>query len=195
MDAKTYKQQLLDTLYKPYKNKDSCPFGFTDIKNTVLGEGNPDAKLMFVGEAPGRDEDAQARPFVGRSGQLLNRILESNGIHRTDVFITNVVKWRPPNNRQPTIAEMDAGKKMMLLYEIKIIRPKVICTLGSSALHALIDPEAKISQVRGKQIHLDHMILIPTYHPAYILRNNAELEKFMSDIQKSIELSCQDKQD
>jgi uracil-DNA glycosylase len=193
MDAKSYKQQLLDTLYKPYKSKDSCPFGFTDIKNTVLGEGNPDAKLMFVGEAPGRDEDAQARPFVGRSGQLLNRILESNGIARTDVFITNVVKWRPPNNQQPSMAEMDMGKKMMLLYEIKIVRPKVICTLGSSALHALIDPETKISQVRGKLFHLDHTVLIPTYHPAYILRNNAELEKFMNDIQKSIETAYQDK--
>jgi DNA polymerase len=194
MDERTIKQQQLEMLYKPFKNKQSCPFGFSDINNTVLGDGNPNAKLMFVGEAPGRDEDKQGKPFVGRSGQLLNRILEVAGLKREDVFITNVVKWRPPNNRQPTPAEMETGKSLMLKHEINIIKPKVICTLGSSALHALVDPEAKISRVRGKALRQDSLIIVPTYHPAYILRNNKELENFMNDIMYAAELAYIDNQ-
>ncbi len=183
MDPKAFKQQLLDKLYAPYRNCVQCPLGFLGRKNVVFGEGNPDADLLFVGEAPGRDEDLQGRPFVGKSGQLLNRVLAKVDIAREDVFITNIVKCRPPENRAPAPIEISTCTKLFLFNQIKIIRPKVICTLGSIALNALAETPLQITKVRGKIIERDGMIIIPTYHPAYILRNQTQALVWLQDFQ------------
>jgi len=185
MDPKTYKQQLLDQLYEPYKKCIACPLGTLGRTNVVFGEGNPDADLMFIGEGPGREEDAQGRPFVGRSGQLLNRTLSSLSIQRQEVFITNIVKCRPPGNRKPLPIESQTCKNLILINQIKIIRPIVICTLGSAAIQGLLEQEVKITKIRGIEMQIGSIIIIPTLHPAYVLRNPMELQLFTKDIKKA----------
>lgn len=182
MDSKAYKQMLLDSLHKPYAQCQNCPLGSLGRTHVVFGQGNPDAKLIFIGEAPGHDEDLQGNPFVGRSGQLLNHVLEAINIKRSDVFITNIVKCRPPNNRQPLPEEMSICKKNLLFNQLKIIQPRIICTLGSSALQGLIDQPFKITRIRGQKLSFEGILLIPTYHPAYILRNPKELNQFTQDL-------------
>lgn len=189
MDVKNFKQNLLNQLYEPYKKCIQCPLATLGRTNIVFGEGNPDAAIMFIGEGPGRDEDLLGRPFVGRSGKLLNHIFELVGINRSDVFITNIVKCRPPNNRAPLPEESGTCKKILLQKQIQIIRPQIICTLGSSALSNLIDKEVKISRLRGILITDQQIQILPTFHPAYILRNNKELPLFAKDIQTVFELS------
>ncbi len=154
----------------------------------VFGHGDPNSKILFIGEAPGRDEDIQGVPFIGRSGKLLNRVLESVGLQRESVFITNVVKCRPPNNRRPLPSEI-AINKPILLGEIQTIRPKIICTLGSAALEGLLARPIKITKERGKCVLWNETTLLPTYHPAYILRNPKELQTFMDDITQAFKLS------
>jgi uracil-DNA glycosylase family 4 len=189
MDAKTYKQQLLNALYAPYTKCTMCPLGNQGRKTVVFGEGNPDADLMFIGEGPGQDEDTLGRPFVGRSGKLLTRVLETIGLLRQDVFITNIVKCRPPNNRKPLPTESTICKNLLLLKQIKIIRPRVICTLGSSSLAGLLNrDDIKITKLRGELLSFEGAHLIPTYHPAYILRNPKELSTLIEDIQKAYNL-------
>ncbi len=144
--------------------------------------------MLFIGEAPGREEDLQGKPFVGRSGKLLNRILDAIGITRNDVFITNIVKCRPPNNRRPLPQEIEASKPL-LYSQIKIIRPSVICTLGSAALESLLGEPVKITKKRGRPISWNNITIIPTYHPAYILRNPRELQTFIYDIDQAMRLS------
>lgn len=184
MDEKIFKQQLLDALYQPYKKCVACPLGTLGRTNVVFGEGNPDADLMFIGEAPGQEEDKQGRPFVGRSGQLLNRVLDLVGLSRDDVFITNIVKCRPPNNRKPTPEESMTCKKLLLKKQIQIIRPQVICTLGAAAIQGLIDQyNLKITKIRGTEYTYEDTRVLPTYHPAYILRNPKELQTLIKDIQ------------
>ena len=182
IDIKKYKQKLLDELYKPYKNCLQCPLGRQGRKTVIFGEGNPDANLMFIGEGPGRDEDITGRPFIGRSGKLLNKIIEQTNLKREEVFIANVVKCRPPENRKPTPSESKTCKNLLLFKQIKIIKPQVICTLGSSALEALIEKPVIITKLRGKPIPFDQTIILPTFHPAYILRNRKELKKFTDDL-------------
>lgn len=188
MNATKFKQQLLEDLYEQYRNCKGCHFKMPPATQIVFGEGNPHAKLMFIGEAPGREEDIQGKPFVGRSGQLLNRILDAIGISRDDVFITNIVKCRPPNNRRPTPQEIEISKPL-LLGQIKIIRPKAICLLGSAALEGLLPAHPKISQVRGKKLIWEGIPVIPTYHPAYILRNPQELQTLVQDISTAATLA------
>lgn len=184
MNTTEKKQSLLDTLYEPYKKCLECPLGSQGRQKIVFGDGNPDAKIMFIGEAPGKQEDATGIPFVGRAGQLLNRIFTLVGIERNDIFITNIVKCRPPKNRKPTPLENNRCKKILLINQIKIIDPVIICTLGATALEGLYEKEIKISQVRGNPLIIDGKTIIPTFHPAYILRNPKELEKMISDIEK-----------
>ncbi len=181
MDPKKFKQDLLDALYAPYKKCIQCPLGFLGRTNVVFGEGNPDADLLFIGEAPGKDEDIQGKPFVGRSGKLLNRALSLVGIERESVYITNIVKCRPPNNRTPLPLETSTCMKLFLFNQIKIIRPRVICTLGSIALNSFLGKPLSITKVRGTQIEHDDMIIIPTYHPAYILRNQTQANTWLAD--------------
>ncbi len=195
MDIKIYKQGLLDKLYAPYRNCTQCPLGKLGRTNVVFGEGNPDARIMFIGEGPGQDEDRLGRPFVGRSGKLLDKVLELAAIKRTDVFITNVVKCRPPNNRKPLENEVSICTSLFLFNQIKIVRPNILCTLGASALQGLLNNyEIKISQMRGKPIvakNIPGPVIMPTYHPAYILRNPKELKNMFEDIKKASEIAIQ----
>lgn len=192
MNIKLYKQELLNKLYAPYINCVQCPLGKLGRKNVVFGSGNPDAKLMFIGEGPGQNEDRLGKPFVGRSGKLLDKIFECIALDRSEVFISNIVKCRPPDNRKPFENEISICTNLLLFNQIKIIRPKVICTLGSIALQGLLnDYQIKISRLRGKPIigkSLSNIIILPTYHPAYILRNPKELNTIFEDISKAFQL-------
>ena len=148
----------------------------------VFGEGSPQAALAFVGEAPGADEDAQGRPFVGRAGQLLTKIIEAMGLPREDVYICNILKCRPPGNRDPQPDEI-AACEPFLIRQLRAIRPKVICALGTFAAHTLLKSEAPISVLRGR-FHSYHGIpLMPTYHPAYLLRNPGAKKQVWEDVQ------------
>jgi len=189
MDLKKYKQELLNQLYEPYKACNMCPLGKLGRKNIVLGEGNPDSKLIFIGEGPGQKEDDLRRPFIGRSGQLLTKVLEALGLSRKDIFITNVVKCRPPKNRKPLPDESKICTNLLLFKQIKIIRPKVICTLGSAATQTFFEKAIKITKIRGNIFEKNEIKIIPTYHPAYILRNNRELKNFANDIKLAKKLS------
>ncbi len=136
----------------------------------VFGEGNPHALLVFVGEAPGREEDLQGRPFVGRAGELLTRIIEAIGLTRKQVYITNIIKCRPPNNRDPRPDEIKICLPF-LLKQLEAIRPKIICALGTFAAQTLLGTENKISSLRGRFHDYSGAKLMPTYHPAFLLRN------------------------
>lgn len=152
-------------------------------KQTVFGTGNPRAELVFVGEAPGADEDAQGKPFVGRAGQLLTDIIEKGmGIPRSSVYICNVIKCRPPENRDPSQDEKDLCEPY-LIKQLESIRPRVICALGTHAAHTLLKTDTPIGRLRGKW-HFYHGIpLRATYHPAYLLRSPGEKRKTWEDVQ------------
>jgi len=143
-------------------------------KHLVFGEGSPKARLVFVGEGPGAEEDAAGRPFVGEAGKLLTRIIEGGmGLKREDVYICNVVKCRPPNNRDPEADEVQTCLPF-LKQQLAIIRPEVICTLGRIAAKSLLGREFKITQERGNWFSFMGIPLMATFHPAYILRNPSE---------------------
>lgn len=184
MNTKTTKQDLLDTLYAPYK--DSHILLVQGGSNRIIfGEGNIDATLMLIGEAPGATEDELMRPFVGKSGRLLNQALEAAGTTREQTFITNIVKVRPPDNRKPLPKELESGREL-LLKQIDIIKPKVICTLGASALEGLLGHPVAITQLRGKLIPFLDGFLMPTFHPAYILRDAKKLPILVHDISAAV---------
>lgn len=149
----------------------------------VFGSGDPDAELMFVGEAPGRDEDLQGLPFVGRAGQLLTKIIESIGLKRSDVYICNILKCRPPNNRAPSPAEILACEPY-LKRQIGIISPRIICALGKFAAQTLLKSQTPISSLRGKFYNYENIKLIPTFHPAYLLRNPGDKRLVWEDMKK-----------
>lgn len=176
--------EQLAAIYRPHKQAEDSPLYIPGCTQIVFGEGNPNADIMFIGEAPGKEEDKHGRPFVGRAGQLLNRALEKVGLQRSDVFITNVVKCRPPNNRTPTHEEIQTGKAL-LNKEIEVVAPKIICTLGSTALRCLFEENIKISSARGNTKTYHNTPVIPTYHPAYILRNPHASDTFIQDIREA----------
>ncbi len=152
-------------------------------KNVVFGSGNPDADLMFVGEAPGYEEDVQGEPFVGRAGQLLTKIIEAIGLKREEVYIANVLKCRPPENRSPR------GEEIVLCFphlakQIEIIQPKIICALGTFAAQTLLDTKEPIGSLRGKFYDYKGIKLLATYHPAYLLRNPNDKAKTWDDMKK-----------
>ena len=149
----------------------------------VFGVGNPDADLMFVGEAPGRDEDLQGIPFVGRAGQLLTKIIESIDLHRDDVYIANVIKCRPPDNRNPAPDEVQTCEPF-LFAQVDAIRPRVIVALGSFAARALLRSEDAISKLRGRVFDYRGVQLIPTFHPAYLLRSPDRKRDVWEDMKK-----------
>ncbi len=189
LDKKSLKQQLLDDLYAPYKNCALCPLAGLGRKNVVFGRGNPDAKLLFIGEGPGRDEDEQGKPFIGRSGKLLSKTLDTLGIDESEIYITNIVKCRPPNNRAPLPNESSICTKLLLEKQIQIINPVIICTLGASALQSLLGQPMSISKARGLLHEYKNFKLFPTFHPAYILRNSTKLKEFAQDLQAANKLS------
>ena len=150
-------------------------------RQIVFGVGNPNADLMFVGEAPGRDEDIQGEPFVGRAGQLLTKIIEAIGLQRGDVYIANVIKCRPPENRNPEQDEVDTCEPF-LVQQIDIIKPKVIVALGTFAARALLRTLDPISRLRGRIYEYRGAKLIPTFHPAYLLRNPSSKREVWEDM-------------
>ena len=158
----------------------NCPLGETRT-NCVFGVGNPDAKLMFVGEAPGEQEDKTGTPFVGRAGQLLDKFLYAVDINREDVYIANVVKCRPPKNRDPKPEEEDACIGF-LREQVKTIRPKVIVCLGRISAMKLIDPNYKITKEHGTWVEKGGFLMTAVYHPAALLRDPRKNEEMLADM-------------
>ena len=150
--------------------------------NLVFGEGNPDCGVMFIGEAPGVNEDRLGRPFVGRAGQLLDKLIQEIGWKREDVYISNIVKRRPPENRDPTSEEIESYSPY-LKRQIDIINPPVIAPLGRFAMTYFL-PEAKISKDRGKAFRVDGRVVFPLYHPAAALRSTGVLQELKADFAK-----------
>jgi DNA polymerase len=180
---KAPKQQLVE-LFCKYIDCTACPLSTQGRKQVVFGNGNAQTTLMFIGEGPGRDEDQQGLPFVGRAGQLLTKIIEAMGLKREEVYISNVVKCRPPGNRAPLPIESSTCKNLLLFKEIDIIKPKIICTLGATATQALLGDDVRITKARGIFVEFKGALLIPTYHPAYLLRNPAEKKTVWEDMKK-----------
>ena len=164
------------------KNCMRCDLGKTR-RNLVFGVGNESARVMFVGEGPGATEDEQGLPFVGQAGRLLQLLLDAQGFSTKDFHIANVVKCRPPENRVPTDAEAAACKKL-LGTQILLCKPKIIVLLGKTAYTLFTgDKNAKMTQIRGAFIEKNGYLILPTFHPAYILRNNNERVKLWKDIE------------
>lgn len=180
--SKSEKTKALSKLEKQVKKCTKCELckGRT---NVVFGVGDPDADLMFVGEAPGHYEDVQGEPFVGRAGQLLTKIIESIGLKREEIYIANILKCRPPENRNPNANEIVLCTPH-LIKQIEIIRPKVICALGTFAAQTLLDTKEAIGKLRGKFFEYQGTKFMPTYHPAYLLRNPNDKKKVWADIKK-----------
>jgi DNA polymerase len=164
-----------------------CKLHTLGRRQVVFGVGNPEADLMFVGEAPGADEDMQGIPFVGRAGQLLTKIIEAIGLKRDDVYIANVIKCRPPQNRNPDPDEV-ATCEPFLFQQIDVIKPKVIVALGTFAARALLNTLDPISRLRGRVYNYRGAKLIPTFHPAYLLRNPASKRDVWEDMKVVREL-------
>lgn len=152
-------------------------------KNVVPGEGNLNAELMFVGEGPGADEDDQGRPFVGRAGQLLTKMIEAMGYKREEVYIANIVKCRPPNNRAPFDEEAFACIHY-LKEQIDIVQPKVIVCLGATAAKYLLGTDKRISELRGNFLDYNGIKVMPTFHPSYLLRNQSMKKYAWEDLKK-----------
>jgi uracil-DNA glycosylase len=142
-------------------------------KNTVFGEGDPDAKIVFIGEGPGENEDLQGRPFVGRAGELLNKMIAGMGLRREQVFIVNIVKCRPPDNRVPAPDEVETCTPY-LVRQLEIIRPRVIVTLGLPAAKYMLESKSTMGKMRGQWHNWRGIKLMPTFHPAYLLRSYTE---------------------
>ncbi len=149
----------------------------------VFGDGNPEADLLFVGEGPGQDEDIQGKPFVGKSGQLLTKMITAMGLSRERVYIANIIKCRPPKNRNPEADEI-AACSPFLDQQIAAIAPKVICALGAFAAQTLLKTDTKISAMRGRFQDLNGIQVLPTFHPAYLLHNPGQKGKVWEDLQK-----------
>lgn len=151
--------------------------------SVVFGEGNEHADIMFVGEGPGYNEDKQGRPFVGKAGQLLDRMIEAIKFKRSDVYIANVVKCRPPENRNPF--EDESGVCLdYLRWQVKLVQPKIIVCLGAVAAKNLINPDLSISRQRGQFVKKGNIYFMPTYHPSYLLRNEAAKKDAWEDFKK-----------
>jgi uracil-DNA glycosylase len=149
----------------------------------VFGVGNPEAQLMFVGEAPGHDEDLEGIPFVGRAGQLLTKIIEAIQLRREDVYIANVIKCRPPENRNPEPDEVEACEPF-LFRQVRVIKPRVIVALGKFAAQTLLKSTDPISRLRGRVFKYGDALLVPTFHPAYVLRNPSSKRDVWEDMKK-----------
>ncbi|MBL9082654.1 MAG: uracil-DNA glycosylase, partial [Planctomycetales bacterium] len=172
LKTKAEREVALDVIRHKVSACPRCPELCSTRKQTVFGVGSPTTKLCFLGEAPGADEDAQGEPFVGRAGQLLTKIIEACTLKREDVYILNVLKCRPPNNRPPT-PEESANCREYLDAQLDIIRPRFICCLGATAAKQLLGIDIPISKLRGKFQNYRGVRVMCTYHPAYLLRNPA----------------------
>ncbi len=185
INIKTKKEQL-EEIFNSVKSCKKCEL-YKTRKNPVFGEGNADAKLMFVGEAPGKDEDIQGKPFVGRAGKLLNELLAEVGIDRDDIYIANCLKCRPPNNRDPNSEELSSCF-FYLKQQISIIQPYVIGTLGRYSTYQLTNEKGALGTLRGKVFTFGKIKIVPLYHPAYLLRNPNAIDIFLTDLKRLKEL-------
>jgi uracil-DNA glycosylase len=159
-----------------------CPLAFQGRHTIVFGDGNPGARLMFIGEGPGADEDAQGLPFVGRAGQLLNNMIVAMGLQRSDVYIANIVKCRPPQNRVPESEEANTCTQF-LFRQIDVIRPQVIVALGATAATYLLGGKSPLARLRGRLHEARGVKLIVTYHPDYLLRDPTQKKEAWKDLQ------------
>lgn len=179
------KKQKLEEIAKKVAGCQKCPL-YKNATNPVPGEGNPEAEVMFIGEGPGYHEDQEGRPFVGQAGKLLDKLIESIGLRREEVFIANVVKHRPPENRDPLPEEINACQEY-LNEQIRVINPKIIVTLGRFSMNEFL-PGEYISKVHGQARFVDfsgeRRTVIPQYHPAAALRSTRVMEELKSDFQK-----------
>ena len=173
------KQAKLDALKQEILDKDICPELAKTAKQLVFGDGNPSADIVFIGEAPGKNEDEQGKPFVGAAGKFLNEMLEMIDLKREDIYITNIVKYRPPNNRDPLPEEKSAFLPF-LQQQLEIIEPKLIVTLGRHSMDVLL-PGLKISQVHGEPKHHDGNVYLPLFHPAAALYNGGLRQTLIDD--------------
>jgi DNA polymerase len=174
------KREELTKVEQEIKSHQDLPL-MSGCTQVVFGEGDPEAQIMFIGEAPGYWEDQKGRPFVGNAGQLLDKFIESIGLKRSQVYITNVVKCRPPQNRDPEPSEIEAYAPY-LNKQIEIIQPKIIVTLGRFSMNKFL-PKAKISEVHGQPRRINGIIVIPMFHPAAALRSTSVMEAAKKDFQ------------
>ena len=174
--------EILHDIQAEAQNCHACSLRST-CQQVVFGEGNPEADLMLVGEGPGGDEDRIGKPFVGAAGQLLDKILKAAEFEREEVYIANIVKCRPPKNRTPKLDEMQCCLPW-LEAQIAAVQPKIIVCLGSVAAKALIDVEVKITRIRGKWSNLHGMLLMPTFHPSALLRDEQKKRPVWEDFKK-----------
>jgi DNA polymerase len=172
----------LQHLQKTVKQCRKCTLADTRQK-VVFGEGNDNARLVFIGEAPGEEEDNQGRPFVGRAGKLLDKMIEGIGLRRADVYICNVLKCRPPSNRDPKPDEAEVCKGY-LVSQLDIISPKIICTLGKHAYNTLLGVDESIIKIRGTLTRHKGIKLLPTYHPSFLLRNAGRMKEALEDMER-----------
>lgn len=177
------KQQQLDEIRKRILDNNICPELAATATNLVMGDGNIDAEIVFIGEAPGKNEDEQGLPFVGAAGKFLNEMLAAANMTRSDVDITNIVKYRPPNNRDP-LPEEKAEFWPYLLKQLQIIQPKVVITLGRHSMEYFL-PGMKISQIHGEPKRIkfgdDYLVIIPLFHPAAALYNGSLRQTLIDD--------------
>ncbi len=173
------KKEELNKLEKKMAKDDSLPL---QESNLVFGEGDPETDILFIGEGPGFHEDRAERPFVGRAGQLLDKLIKGNDWSRENIYITNILKRRPPNNRDPLPEEIEAYKPYLKL-QIRIINPKIIVPLGRFAMNYFL-PDAKISRDQGKAFWLKDKLIFPIYHPAAGLRNSSVLDSTWESFEK-----------
>lgn len=178
--------QSLDQLDATIKRCRRCPLGATRTK-FVFGVGNPQADILFIGEAPGRDEDLQGIPFVGRAGKLLDKMLAEIGLRRDEVYIANILKCRPPNNRDPEQEEVDKCLPY-LIKQIQLINPKVICSLGRIAAQRILQSNMTLGAMRNRWFEYHGIKMMVTYHPAAILRSNSYLPGALEDLKRLVEM-------
>jgi DNA polymerase len=189
-DSMETKQSLFEQIAADIRQKNICPDLAKQATNLVMGDGNLDSDIVFIGEAPGKNEDLQGLPFVGAAGKFLNEMLASAGLERKDVYITNIVKYRPPNNRDP-LPEEKAAFWPYLLEQIRIINPKVVITLGRHSMEYFL-PGMKIGEIHGqpKRVHFtgkdgDHSVVVmPLFHPAAALYNGSLRQVLIDDFLK-----------
>jgi DNA polymerase len=180
--AASDKQSLLDKIKQEILDKKICPDLAKVATQLVFGDGNPDAELVFVGEAPGKNEDLQGKPFVGAAGKFLNEMLEMIGLRREDVYITNIVKYRPPNNRDPLPDEKTAFLPF-LEAQLAVIKPKLVITLGRHSLNCFL-PDLQISVVHGQPKRYKGQVYLPLFHPAAALYNGGMRQTLIDDFAK-----------
>ncbi|MCK5680967.1 uracil-DNA glycosylase [bacterium] len=180
-------ENALASILQELENCQRCDLGKTR-NNLVFGKGNPNAELMFIGEAPGGDEDLKGEPFVGRAGQLLGKIIGAMGKTRDQIYIANILKCRPPENRNPKPTEISVCSPF-LKRQIEAIQPKVICALGTFAAQTMLNTDTTIGRLRGRPHPFnDTCVLVPTYHPAYLLRSPSKKKEVWDDMQMIMKL-------